>query len=37
LQGTFTLPEKIIYAELSAGLSVHSGAGMLGFAFVVSD
>jgi len=37
MQGTFTLPEKIIYAELSAGLSVHSGAGMLGFAFVVSD
>lgn len=37
LQGIFPLPEKIIYAELSAGLSVHAGAGMLGFAFVVSE
>ncbi len=36
LREVFTLPKEISYAELTPGLSVHSGAGMLGLAFVVS-
>lgn len=30
-------PGEVLYAELTPGLSVHSGAGMVGACFVVSD
>lgn len=34
LRGTLPCPDEIIIAEMSAGLSVHTGAGMLGVALV---
>ncbi len=36
LQKRVTCPEDIIYANLTAGLSVHSGAGIVGLGFVVA-
>lgn len=37
LNESFNYPGEVIYAELTPGLSVHSGAGMVGACFVVSD
>jgi DegV family protein with EDD domain len=34
LRGALPCPDEIIIAEMSAGLSVHTGAGMLGVALV---
>lgn len=36
LRGAVPCPDEVIVCELGAGLSVHSGAGMVGAAYVVS-
>lgn len=37
LRQSVDCPEEIMLAEMTAGLSVHSGAGLVGVSFVVSD
>jgi DegV family protein with EDD domain len=37
LRDSLACPEEILIAELTAGLSVHSGAGMVGAGVVVGD
>jgi len=37
LHASLRCPEEIIYAELTPGLSVHSGAGLVGVAFLTSE
>lgn len=36
LRESISCPQEIIYANLTAGLSVHSGAGIVGLGFVVA-
>ena len=37
LRDSMACPEEIIYAELTAGLSVHSGPGFIGLSFVLEE
>jgi fatty acid-binding protein DegV len=37
LRSFLPCPDKILYAELTPGLSVHSGAGLVGVGMVVSE
>lgn len=37
LRESMNCPQDILLAEMTAGLSVHSGAGLVGVSFVVSD
>jgi DegV family protein with EDD domain len=37
LRKTFACPDEILHCELTPGLSVHSGAGMVGVGFVLSE
>jgi DegV family protein with EDD domain len=37
LRGELSCPEEILIAPLTAGLSVHSGAGLVGVGFVTGD
>jgi len=37
LRENLSCPDEILYAELTSGLSVHAGAGLVGVAFVLSE
>jgi DegV family protein with EDD domain len=37
LRSGLACPETILYGELTPGLSIHSGAGLVGVAYVLSD
>ncbi len=37
LRAALPCPSEVIYAELTPGLSVHSGAGLVGLSFVTSE
>ena len=37
LRDSMECPEEIMYAELTAGLSVHSGPGFIGLSFVLEE
>jgi fatty acid-binding protein DegV len=37
LRDSLACPEEILVAELTAGLSVHSGAGMVGVCIIVGE
>jgi fatty acid-binding protein DegV len=37
LRETVACPDDILFADLTAGLSVHSGAGMVGVGFILAE
>jgi len=37
LRENVSCPDEILIADLTAGLAVHSGAGMVGVGFVLSE
>ena len=37
LRAHLNCPEEMLYGELTPGLSVHSGTGLIGTAFVVDE